>query len=79
VLEEFDLELIHILLDEKDFSTETVSYVLTDKLERFPNEGENIDFDVYKVDTRKTGVLNFKIIEVVDGRIGKIEVGYKIL
>ncbi len=79
VLEEFDLELKHILLDDKDFSTETVSYVLTDRLERFPNEGENISFDVYKIDTRKTGVLNFKIIEVVDGRIGKIEVGYKIL
>jgi hypothetical protein len=52
---------------------------LTDRLERFPNEGENISFDVYKIDTRKTGVLNFKIIEVVDGRIGKIEVNYKIL
>lgn len=77
VLEEFDLELKHILLDDKDFSTETVSYVLTDKLERFPNEGENISFDVYKIDTKKTGVLNFKIIEVVDGRIGKIEVSYK--
>jgi putative hemolysin len=79
VLEEFDLELKHILLDDKDFSTETVSYILTDRLERFPNEGENISFDVYKIDTRKTGVLNFKIIEVVDGRIGKIEVNYKIL
>jgi hypothetical protein len=37
VLEEFDLELYHIGLDVKEFSSETVSYILTDKLERFPH------------------------------------------
>lgn len=79
VLEEFDLELKHINLDEKDFSTETVSYVITDKLEWFPNKGEIINFDVYKQEEKKTWLLKFKIIEIIDWRIGDIEVSYEIL
>ena len=42
VLKEYDLELYHIGLDVKEFSSETVSYIVTHKLERFPHTGEII-------------------------------------
>lgn len=79
VLEEFNLELPHLHIDERDFSTETVSYILTDKLERFPTEWEEIEFSVYKDEKDKNNVtwkLIFKILWIKEGRIGKIEVSY---
>ncbi len=76
VLEEVDLELYHIGLDVREFSSETVSYILTDKLERFPHTGEVIDFPIVVKDERSSKFLSvdFKIIEISEGKIGRIEV-----
>lgn len=82
VLEEFDLELPHLHIDERDFSTETVSYILTDKLERFPNENEELEFLVYKNEDDRDAItwkLTFKILWIKEGRIGKIEVSYNLV
>lgn len=76
VLEQFDLELYHIWLDVKEFSSETVSYILTDKLERFPHTGEIINFPLSLRDDRSKDIisLDFKIIDIQEGKIGRIEV-----
>ena len=69
VLEEFGLELRHIGLDEKEFDGETISYVITHLLERFPSTGEEIVFD-------EAGIV-FKVVDVKDGKIWDIEVNKK--
>jgi len=38
IVDEFELELSHIGIDEKEFGSETVSYMITHKLERFPKK-----------------------------------------
>jgi putative hemolysin len=76
VLEEFDLELYHIGLDVKEFSSETVSYILTDKLERFPHTWEVINFPIVVNDERSKNSesIDFKILDILEGKIGRIEV-----
>lgn len=76
VLEEVDLELYHIGLDVKEFSSETVSYILTDKLERFPHTGEVIDFPIVIKDERSNRFtsIEFKIIDIHEWKIGRVEV-----
>jgi hypothetical protein len=46
ILEEFDLEFSDIGFDEKEFGSETVSYILTHELERFPVKNETVCFNV---------------------------------
>jgi len=74
ILEKFDLELEHIGLDVAEFSTETVSFVLTDTLERFPEVGEIIEFEILKRDIFSPQVLEFRILDMAEMKIGKIEV-----
>jgi len=74
ILEEFNLELEHIGLDVAEFSTETVSFILTDTLERFPEVGEIIEFEVIKPDIKIPQVLEFRILDMTEMKIGKIEV-----
>lgn len=74
ILEKFDLELDHIGLDVAEFSTETVSFILTDTLERFPEVGEIIEFTVSKPSLVTPQVLSFHIVDMIDMKIGKIEV-----
>lgn len=77
VLDKFWLDLKHIWLDDKEFSWETVSYVITHELERFPEPGEVITFEL--VDEHWENEENHKKIDFVvtsinDHTIGKIEV-----
>jgi len=37
-VDEFSLELYHLGMDEKEFGSETVSYMITHQLERFPEK-----------------------------------------
>jgi len=46
ILEEFELEFSDIGFDEKEFGSETVSYILTHELERFPEKNETICLNV---------------------------------
>lgn len=78
IVDEFWLELADIGLDEKEFGSETVSYMITHELERFPTEGEEICFAVLDSKWEPSGKkLCFKVIEVTDSSIGKIEVMLK--
>jgi CBS domain containing-hemolysin-like protein len=46
VLKNFDLELENIWLNEKEFEWETLSYIITEKLERFPKTWEIIEYEI---------------------------------
>ncbi|MDD3794304.1 MAG: hemolysin family protein [Candidatus Gracilibacteria bacterium] len=76
VLYKFDLDLEHIGLDEKEFDGETISYVITHILEGFPSNGEIITFDINRddeeVDSKE--ILTFKILDIDNAKIGKIDV-----
>ncbi|NDK09892.1 HlyC/CorC family transporter [Candidatus Gracilibacteria bacterium] len=75
ILEEFELEFSDIGFDEKEFGSETVSYILTHELERFPEKNETICFNVLDDKEEASGnTLCFTILEVEDAMIGKIEV-----
>lgn len=75
IVDEFKLELSDLGLDEKEFWSETVSYMITHKLERFPENKEIINFDIYDEDNNITNKkLSFKVMEIDDSTIGKVEV-----
>lgn len=75
LLEEFDLNYEEIGLNEDSFDGETVSYILTDTLERFPNQGEVVAFPI-KIEDHKYywKKLTFQILEMTEGKIGRVEV-----
>lgn len=78
IVDEFHLELYHLWMDEKEFWSETVSYMITHKLERFPKNGEEICFPLYDDDEKRTRQkLCFTVLEIEDSTIGKVEVRRK--
>ena len=75
ILRKFHLQLNNIWLDLKEFGWETLSYLITHKLERFPTNGEVISFDIIDDENESTNEkLSLKVIDIKDNRIGKIEV-----
>jgi len=79
IVDEFELELSDIGLDEKEFGSETVSYMITHKLERFPQEKEEIFFPILdEKGAPTTKKLCFTVLEIQDDtKIGKVEVQLK--
>lgn len=78
IVDEFDLELLDIGVDVKEFGTETVSYMITHKLERFPEPDEEISFDILDEKEEPTWkTLCFKVLEINESAIGKVEVKRK--
>lgn len=75
VLDKFSLDFIHIWLDEKEFWGETLSALITHTLERFPSNGEVIDFEIFDLDEEEVcGKLYVKVIDIQNSRIGKVEI-----
>jgi len=72
ILSKFELNLADISLNEKEFDGETVSYVITHELERFPNKAEVMQFKITDHDIYTK--LSFKMLDVSDGQMGQIEV-----
>ena len=73
MLSKFDLELKDVWLDS-EFSWETISYVLTHKLERFPNSWEIVSFEIVKYkDSDSDRKLDLKVWSVKDWKIGRVE------
>jgi len=67
IVDEFNLELMDLWMDEREFWSETVSYMITHKLERFPELDEEVSFDIFDEEgNAKIQKLNFKILEVND-------------
>jgi len=67
VLEKLWLELQDLWIDPKDYEGETLSYLITDILERFPHPGETIEF-ILPEDKK----LTIKVKDVNDWVIGKV-------
>ena len=63
ILKVFDLNISDLWYDEKDYSGETLSYFITDILERFPNMWEKIIL---------WDLLEIRILEISDAVIWKI-------
>lgn len=47
---------------------------MTDTLERFPEVGEIVEFEIIKPDMEKPQVLEFHILDMTEMKIGQIEV-----
>ena len=63
----FDLDIKDLWYDEKEYDGETLSYFITDILERFPNQNEEIEQKIWENE-----LLVFKIEEVLDGVIWNV-------
>lgn len=71
ILDEFSLELENIWLDEKEFGWETLSYIITHVLDRFPSPWEVINFDIEW--DWKSWILMLKISDINNAKIWKVE------
>jgi len=74
ILEKLELEYTDIWLSEEEFSWETLSYMITEKLERFPNNWEKISFAICNIEKHNCIKLEFKVLEIIDSKMGNIEV-----
>lgn len=77
ILDEFGLEFPDIGMDEKEFGSETISYIITHKLERFPVKHEEICFELETGAADAFSTLCMKVLEVDDGVIGQVEITKK--
>lgn len=78
IVDEFNLELCDLWIDEKEFWSETVGYMITHKIERFPEKWEEICFDIYRDDGGISETkLCFVVLDINDSMIEKIEVTRK--
>ena len=74
ILEKLELEFTDISLSEEEYSWETLSYMITEKLKRFPSDWEKITFKICKADGQKCTKLQFKVLEIIDSKMWNIEV-----
>lgn len=78
IVDEFELELEDLGMDEKEFGSETVSYMITHKLERFPNKDEEVCFPIFDSEGKRlTEQLCFTVLEIEDSTMWKVEVQKK--
>jgi len=68
----FNLEPIDLWWSEEKFDWETLWYVITDILERFPKKQEVVKLDIISENNDKS--LKIKVLEINDGIIWKVEI-----
>jgi len=73
LLDELGVSFTDIWLDEKEFDWEKVSYLITYKLEWFPEPWEEIVFEISDIESN----LVFKVLEIEDHKIWKVRVEKK--
>ena len=74
ILDEYNLELDNFNDDLSEFSGDTLGYMITHKLERFPENEEVISFKYKRNIDNTKGKLECKILRIHDAKIWKIEV-----
>lgn len=74
LLDKFWLWLKDIWLDEKEFDWETISYIITHELERYPEKWETITFNFVSDSEDKHSKIDFIVTNIEDHKIWKIEV-----
>lgn len=82
VLADMGLTLSHIGLDDREFWGETVSYIITHALERFPEAGEELCYDIIDDMASEDGkipelVLCFKVLDFEDATMGQVQIQRK--
>ena len=70
----FNLEFWDFGWNEDKYDGETLGYVLTDILERFPKKQEVIKLNILSGEDEKKDFLKFKVLEIQEGIIGKVEI-----
>lgn len=68
----FNLEVTDFGWSEDKYDWETIAYVLTDILERFPKKEEVIKLDI--ISEKSWEYLKIKVLEITDWVIGKVEI-----
>ncbi len=80
ILDVFEIHFEDFELDEVVFGTETLSYVITHALERFPTKNESVCFHIKTNEVSQAPVqLCFRVMDINDGMIGKVEVMKKVV
>jgi CBS domain containing-hemolysin-like protein len=78
VLSLFNLEFRDFGWNEDKFDWETLGYVLTDILERFPKKQEIVKLEILledeEIEIKHKEFLKFKILEINNGIIWKVEI-----
>ncbi len=77
LMDNFSLIYSDLWLELREYESETVSFAITDLLERFPNPWEVISLDVKipnGTDSFTKKKLNLKVLGITDGRIDRVEV-----
>lgn len=76
LLENFSLTVEDLGFASHEYESDTVSFVITDTLERFPNPWEVINFSVRiekAEDKFIKKMLNLKVLWIIEGKIDRIE------
>ncbi|MCP4523438.1 MAG: HlyC/CorC family transporter [Candidatus Gracilibacteria bacterium] len=74
ILDQFQLKLSDFTEELTEFSGETVGYMITHKLERFPENEELVSFSIKNHSEENTQTIQYKILRIQNAKIGKIEV-----
>ncbi len=74
VLASLSLKLENIWLDQKEFEWETLSYIITEKLERFPKTWEVVEYEIFSEESEKKWKLVLKFLNVDDSGTWNIEI-----
>ncbi len=74
VLKKLNLNFENIWLLEAEYSGETLSYMITEKLERFPNSWEKIIFKIFSTEKALYSKLEFKVLDIINSKMWNIEV-----
>jgi putative hemolysin len=74
VLNKLGITYKSLWLSEKEFSWETLSYMVTEKLKRFPSNWEKIIFKIYHAQNHECTKIEFKVLDVVDSKMWSIEI-----
>ncbi len=74
VLNKLEMDYSDLWLSEKEFSGETLSYMLTEKLKRFPSSWEKILFEISNKEYVKHNNIEFRVLNVVKSKMGDVEI-----
>jgi len=74
ILEKLEIDYEDLWLSQDEYSGETLSYMITEKLQRFPNSWEKVIFELCNIQDKKCKKIEFKVLEVIDSKIWNIEV-----
>lgn len=73
VLSKLEISYEDLEISEEEFSWETLSYMITEKLKRFPSRWEKVIFEIFGKENKYRKV-QFKVLDIIDYKIWNIEI-----